>query len=104
MLNLPILESFFDKPIVAGYSLRSIFEYWWIGLIILIVGALAIVGTYFLLNWLFGRMKYKEGDKETVEAYGKADRAGKKTFFGSGNGYRIQNGLCGEYRFSRRFF
>ena len=78
MLNFPILESFFDKPIVAGYSLRSIFEYWWVGLIILIVGALAIVGTYFLLNWLFGRMKYKEGDKETVEAYGKADSAGKK--------------------------
>ena len=78
MLNLPILESFFDKPIVAGYSLRSIFEYWWIGLIILIVGALAIVGTYFLLNWLFGRMKYKEGDKEAVEAYAKAPKQEKK--------------------------
>ena len=78
MLNLPILESFFDKPIIAGYSLHSIFQYWWIGLIILIVGALAIVGTYFLLNWLFGRMKFKEGDKETVDNYSKAPKQEKK--------------------------
>ena len=62
-----ILESFFDKPIVAGYSLHSIFEYWWVGLIILIVAAVGLVATYFLLAWLFGRMKYKDGDKETVK-------------------------------------
>ena len=39
MLKLFILESIFDKPIVAGYTLRAIFEYWWIGLIVLIVAA-----------------------------------------------------------------
>lgn len=77
-MNLHILESFFDKPIIAGYSLRSIFEYWWIGLIIIIVAAVALVGTYFLLNWLFGRMKFKEGDKETLDNYRKAPRADKK--------------------------
>ena len=79
MFNLPILESFFDKPFIAGgYSLHSIFEYWWLGLIILIVAAVGIVATYFLLSWLFGRMKYKEGDKETVDNYRKASRAEKK--------------------------
>ena len=73
-----ILESFFDKPIVAGYSLHSIFEYWWVGLIILIVAAVGLVATYFLLAWLFGRMKYKDGDKETVDNYSKASRKEKK--------------------------
>ena len=55
-MNLPILESFFDKPLIAGYSLASIFQYWWVGLIIIIVAAVALVGVYFLLNWLFGRI------------------------------------------------
>ena len=77
-MNLPILESFFDKPIIAGYSLRSIFEYWWIGLIILIVAAILVVGTYFLLCWLFGRMRFKEEDKAALEAYNQADRKEKK--------------------------
>ena len=78
MLNLPVLESFLDKPIIAGYSLRSIFEYWWIGLIILIVAAIAIVATYFLLVWLFGRMRFKEGDKEALQKYNEAPRTEKK--------------------------
>ena len=78
MLNLPILESFLDKPFIAGYSLRSIFEYWWLGLIILIVAALAIVGTYFLLNWLFGRMKFQDPDKEALQNYKDADAKDKK--------------------------
>jgi len=78
MLNLPVLESFFDKPFIAGYSLRSIFEYWWLGLIILIVAAVAIVGTYFLLNWLFGRMKFQSGDEEQLQNYKKASSAEKK--------------------------
>ena len=78
MLNLPILESFLDKPFIAGYSLRSIFEYWWIGLIILIVAAVVLVGTYFLLCWLFGRMKFKEGDKEALQEYKNAPREEKK--------------------------
>ncbi len=78
MVNLPILESFFDKEIVAGYSLKSIFEYWWIGLIIIIVAAVGLVGTYFLLSWLFGRMKFKEGDKEELDKYSKAPKEEKK--------------------------
>ena len=86
MLNLPILESFLDKPIVAGYSLRSIFEYWWIGLIILIVAALAIVGTYFLLSWLFGRMKFQDADKEKVSEYNKAPREGRKQVYKESTG------------------
>ena len=77
-MNLPILESFFDKPLIAGYSLASIFQYWWVGLIIIIVAAIALVGVYFLLNWLFGRMRFKEGDKEALKAYDQAPRAEKK--------------------------
>ena len=78
MHDLLLLESFLDKPIAAGYSLRQIFEYWWIGLIILIVAALALVGSYFLLAWLFGRMKFKEGDKEALNNYKKAPKEEKK--------------------------
>ena len=78
MSSVLILESFFDKPIIAGYSLHSIFEYWWIGLIILIVAAVGLVATYFLLTWVFGRMKYKEGDKETVDNYKSAPKDQKK--------------------------
>ena len=78
MLKLFILESFFDKPIVAGYSLRAIFEYWWLGLIILIVAAIAVVATWFLLAMLFGRMKFKEGDPEALQRYSDAPRAEKK--------------------------
>ena len=78
MLNLFILESFLDKPFIAGYSLRSIFEYWWIGLIILIVAALAIGVTYFLLAWLFGRMRFKEEDQAAYDNYRKADRKDKR--------------------------
>ena len=78
MQILPILESFLDKPFIAGYSLRSIFEYWWLGLIILIVAAVALVGTYFLLNWLFGRMKFQDPDKEALNNYKQAPRSEKK--------------------------
>ena len=45
MLNLFILESVFDKPFIAGYSLASIFEYWWLGAIVIGVGAGAAVTT-----------------------------------------------------------
>ena len=78
MHDLLLLESFLDKPIAAGYSLRQIFEFWWIGLIILIVAVLALVGSYFLLAWLFGRMKFKEGDKEALDNYKKAPKEEKK--------------------------
>ena len=71
MSNLSIL-SFLDDPFIAGYSLRSIFEYWWIGLIVLIVAAIAIVAVYFLLSWLFGRMRFKEEDTIAYESYRKA--------------------------------
>lgn len=74
MFKLPILDSFLDVPIIAGYSLRSIFEYWWIGLIVLIVAALALGGTYFALVWFFGKMKFKDEDKEALERYSNAPR------------------------------
>ena len=78
MFNLPILESFLDKEVVAGYTWGSILEYWWVGLIVIIVAAIALVGTYFLLNWLFGRMKFKEGDQEVVDNYNNTPKAEKK--------------------------
>ena len=78
MPKLFILESFLDKPIVAGYSLRSIFEYWWIGLIILIVVLVGVLATYFLLAWLFGRMRFQDGDREALQKYNEAPRSEKK--------------------------
>ena len=77
MLNLFILESFIDKPIVAGYSLRSIFEFWWIGLIVLIVIAIAAVATWFLLAMLFGRMKFKQEDQQSLDRYEEACKNAK---------------------------
>ena len=78
MQKLPVLESFLDKPFIAGYTLRQIFEYWWIGLIILIIMAVALVSTYFLLNWLFGRMRFKEEDKVALQSYRAAKGKEKK--------------------------
>ena len=86
MSNMFIFSSFIDKPIVAGYSLRSIFEYWWIGLIILIVAIVGVIATYFLLAWLFGRLKFKEGDKEIVDQYKQADKKAKKEMAKSAKG------------------
>ena len=75
-----------DDPLVAGYSLRSIFEYWWIGLIIIIVAAVGLAVTYFLLSWLFGRMKYKDGDAETVDNFNKAPRSERKALVKTATG------------------
>ena len=86
MLNLIILESFFDKPIIAGYSLRSLLEFWWIGLIILIVAAVALVAVWFLLAQLFGKMKFQEGDNEAFENYRQADKQQKKELKKSASG------------------
>ena len=70
MSKLPVFESFFDKAIFpGGYSLRAIFEYWYFGLIVIIVLAVALVATYFLLSWLFGRMRFTEEDKEVFKQY-----------------------------------
>ena len=85
MLNLFILDSFLDKPIVAGYSLRSIFEFWWIGLIVLIVIAIAAVATWFLLAMLFGRMKFKEGDQEALDNYKQAPKEEKRELAAQAN-------------------
>ena len=69
MQKLPVLCIDLDKPFIAGYTLRQIFEYWWLGLIILIVAAVALVSFYFFMNWLFGRMRFKEEDKEALRTY-----------------------------------
>ena len=58
--------------------LVRLFEYWWIGLIVLIVAALALGGTYFALVWFFGKMKFKDEDKEALERYSNAPRKEKK--------------------------
>ena len=70
MFKLPLLESFWDKAIFpGGYSLHAIFEYWYFGLIVIIVLAVGLVATYFLLSWLFGRMRFNEEDKEVFKQY-----------------------------------
>jgi uncharacterized membrane protein YhaH (DUF805 family) len=78
MVKTPFLDSFLDQEVVAGYTWGNILEFWWIGLIILIVAAGAVVGTYFALNWFFGRNKFKDGDKEKVEDYDNASKGEKK--------------------------
>ena len=78
MFNLPILESFLDKEVVAGYTWGSILEYWWIGLIIIIVAAVGLVGSFVLLKLVFGKMKFKEGDQEAFDNYKNAPKEEKK--------------------------
>ena len=71
--------SFWTDPILpGGYSFSAIFEYWFIGLIIIILAVVAVVAVYFLLSWLFGRMKFGEGDKQTLDSYRNANKADKK--------------------------
>ena len=72
------LNSFFDEPVVAGYSLKAIFEYWWNGLIIILVLLVVAAGLYFVFAWLLGRMKFKEEDKEAFQRYKSAKGQDKK--------------------------
>ncbi len=78
MFNLPILESWLDKEVTAGYTWGNILEYWWIGLIIIIVAAVGLVGSFVLLKLVFGKMKFKEGDQEAFDNYKNAPKAEKK--------------------------
>ena len=78
MFNLPILESFLDKEVIAGYTWGNILEYWWIGLIIIIVAAVGLVGSFVLLKLVFGKMKFKEGDQEAFDNYKNAPKEEKK--------------------------
>ena len=86
MVNLPILESFLDKEIVAGYTWGNILEYWWVGLIIIIVAEAALVGSFVLLKLVFGKMKFKEGDQEAFDNYKKAPKEEKKALAKSATG------------------
>ena len=80
------LNSFIDEPFIAGYSLRAIFQYWWIGIIVLIVAVIGVLATYFLLAWLFGRLRFKDDDKETMQQYKTADKKAKKEIAKSSKG------------------
>ena len=72
MPNLLIFESFVDKEIFGGYSLSS-FD-WWVDFVVLGIAALIVGGIYFCLEWGFGRLQFKEDDKEKLDGYRKADR------------------------------
>ena len=50
MRFLKILESFFDETQIAGYSLSSLLEYWWIGAIVVGVGGAAVATTGVLMG------------------------------------------------------
>ena len=76
MPNLLIFESLVDKEIFGGYSLSS-FD-WWVDFIVLGIAALIVGGIYFCLEWGFGRLQFKEDDKEKLDGYRKADRKEKK--------------------------
>ena len=86
MFNLPILESWLDKEVAAGYTWGNILEYWWVGLIILIVAAAGLVGAFVLLKLVFGKMRFKEGDQEAFDNYKKAPKAEKKAVAKSATG------------------
>ena len=86
MFNLPILESWLDKEVAAGYTWGNILEYWWVGLIILIVAAVGLVGAFVLLKLVFGKMRFKEGDQEAFDNYKKAPKAEKKAVAKSATG------------------
>ncbi|MCQ2798670.1 MAG: glycoside hydrolase family 3 C-terminal domain-containing protein [Bacilli bacterium] len=78
MICLPVIYSIFDDIKIAGYSLASIFEYWWIGLIVLVVAAAAIVGTYFMLAQVNGKQKFQPADEEVMKNYDGASKSEKK--------------------------
>ena len=78
MRSLVILTSFLDQPFVAGYSLRSIFEYWWLGLIVIGAGAVGIGTTYALKAHVFGKSKFTGGEDEILRDYKSASRKEKK--------------------------
>ena len=78
MRSLVILASFLDQPFIAGYSLRSIFEYWWLGLIVIGVGAVGIGTTYALKAHVFGKSKFTGGEDEILRDYKAAPRKEKK--------------------------
>ena len=76
MPNLLIFESFVDKEIFGGYSLSS-FD-WWVDFIVIGIAILIVGGIYFCLEWGFGRLQFKEDDKEKLDGYRKADKKEKK--------------------------
>ena len=78
MSRLFIMDSIFDQPIVAGYSLKAIFEYWQYGLIIIIALLVVAAALYFVFAWLLGRLKFKEEDKEAFQRYKDAKGKDKK--------------------------
>ena len=50
MRFLKILESFFDETQIAGYSLSTLLEYWWIGAIVVGVGGAAVATTGIMMS------------------------------------------------------
>ena len=91
MFNLPILESFLDKEVAAGYTWGSILEYWWIGLIIIIVAAVGLVGSFVLLKLVFGKMRFKGDDEQKFVDYLNGTKEGKKEMFKTMPGGPVKN-------------
>ena len=78
MMN--ILESFWDKPIIAGYALSS-FK-WWLGILIFIAIHLVVAGLYFLFIVILGYFKFKDEDKEKYNKYKEGDKQTRKEMKG----------------------
>ena len=75
-MNPNIFESFWDKPIIAGYSISSFA--WWLDIFIIIGIVVVIGGFYFLFVWLFGRLRMNKEQKQEYADYKKMDKAARK--------------------------
>lgn len=71
-----IFESFWDKPIIAGYSISSFA--WWLDIFIIIGIVVVIGGFYFLFVWLFGRLRMNKEQKQEYADYKKMDKVARK--------------------------
>ena len=85
-----------DKPFIAGYSLRAIFECWYYGLIVIIVAIVLMVALYVLLAWIFGRLRFNDGDKGLFQRYRSLKRVNKNEVEG------MDSAALKEYKAARK--
>ena len=71
-----IFESFWDKPIIAGYALSSFL--WGVGIAIAFAIVLVVAAVFFVFMGPLGKFKYNKEAKEKELAYREADKQTRK--------------------------